>query len=311
MTDDVIWKEVHAATLSAAASASYGAIPEAAVVVKHGRIHWIGPEADLPAELAEDLPVRSGGGRWMTPGLIDCHTHLIYAGNRAEEFEMRLTGVSYAEISKRGGGIVSTVAATRAADESALLTQAERRLGTLMREGVTTIEIKSGYGLDVVTEAKMLRVARSLGELEGIEVKTTFLGAHALPPEYAGRADDYISLVCEQALPAVAEQGLADAVDGFCDTIGFSFEQTERVFEAASAHALPVKLHAEQLSDMKGAVLAARYGALSADHLEYVTDDWERLKTLERENKELRRANEILKTASAFFAQAELDRKLK
>ena len=211
-------------------------------------------------------------GCWVTPGLIDGHTHLVYGGNRAQEFEMRLEGASYEDIAKAGGGIVSTVLATRAADEQSLFDGARRRLRELMAEGVTTVEIKSGYGLDVDTELKQLRMARRLGAELPLQIQTSYLGAHALPPEFEGRADDYIDLVVEQALPAVAAAGLGDAVDVFCEGIGFSPVQCERVFSAAQAHGLPIKAHVEQLSNLGGAALASRYGALSCDHLEYVDE---------------------------------------
>jgi imidazolonepropionase len=210
---------------------------------------------------------------WLTPGLIDCHTHIVHAGNRSDEWEARLNGASYEDIAREGGGIMSTVRATRAASESELLRQSVARVRTLLREGVTTLEIKSGYGLDLENEAKMLRVARIVGELLPVNVSTTFLGAHALPPEFAGRADAYIDEVCERMLPALAAEGLVDAVDAFCERIGFSIDQTARVFEAARALELPVKLHAEQLSDQGGAALVARYDGLSADHLEYLTQE--------------------------------------
>jgi len=273
MTNDAVWTDIHVATLSEHLPVRYGAIEDAAMVVREGRIAWLGAREALPTTLVGDLPRCSGSHQWVTPGLVDCHTHLVFGGSRAQEFEMRLTGVSYEQIAQQGGGIVSTVKSTREAPESVLFETAQKRLTALMREGVTTIEIKSGYGLDIETEMKMLRVARQLAEVRGIEVKTTFLGAHALPTEFRGRADAYIDFVCMESLPAVASKGLADAVDVFCETIGFSVAQTEKVFQCALAHGLPVKLHAEQLSDMKGAVLAARYGALSADHLEYVADD--------------------------------------
>ncbi|WP_051748981.1 imidazolonepropionase [Nevskia soli] len=246
----------------------YGIIEDGAVAALDGRIAWVGRRAELPGGWCARIEHDCRGG-WLTPGLIDCHTHLVYAGSRAGEFEQRLQGVSYEEIARAGGGIVSTVRATRAASEQELLRQSSRRLAALMAEGVTTVEIKSGYGLDTVTETRILRVARQLGLACATEVKTTFLGAHALPPEYAGRADDYISLVCEEMLPAIHAAGLADAVDAFCEGIGFTPEQTTRLFDKARALGLPVKLHADQLSDLGGAGLAAQHGALSADHLEY------------------------------------------
>jgi imidazolonepropionase len=207
----------------------------------------------------------------MTPALIDCHTHLVYAGNRTGEFEARLEGASYEAIARDGDGIAATVAATRAASEEALLAQSATRLAPLLREGVTTIEIKSGYGLDCDTEAKMLRVARQLGETFGIRVRTSYLGAHALPPEFAGRPEAYVDFVCDDAMPALATMGLIDAVDAFCETVGFTRAQTARVFAAAKHEGLPVKLHAEQFSDQGGAALAAEYSALSADHLEHLS----------------------------------------
>ncbi len=212
------------------------------------------------------------GGRWITPGLIDCHTHLVYAGNRAHEFELRLAGASYEEIARAGGGILSTVKATRAATEAELVEAALPRLDALMAEGVTGIEIKSGYGLNAETEARQLRAARALGSLRPVRVATTFLGAHALPPEAQGDKDGYIDRLCSEMLPAIASEGLADAVDAFMEGIGFSGPQTARVFEAAGRLGLPVKLHADQLSNLGGAALAARFGALSADHLEH-TDE--------------------------------------
>jgi imidazolonepropionase len=250
----------------------YAAMAGAAIGIRGGTIEWLDRDDALPpdAQSAKEIDV---GGAWVTPSLIDCHTHLVYAGNRANEFEQRLSGLSYADIAKAGGGIVSTVKATRAASEDELFRQSAPRLLALLAEGVTTIEIKSGYWLDAANEAKMLRVARRLGVECGVDVRTTFLGAHALPPEFAGRADAYIDAVCTDMLPAIARDGLADAVDAFCENIGFSAAQTRRVFNAARAHGLPVKLHAEQLSDMHGAALAAESGALSADHLEYLGDD--------------------------------------
>jgi len=253
------------------AAKAYGVIERGAIAVAGERIHWVGEQAQLPGRIPAAVRVHSAEGRWVTPGLIDCHTHLVYGGDRAREFEQRLTGVSYAEIARQGGGIVSTVMATRAASEDQLVTSARPRLAALQAEGVTSVEIKSGYGLDVDTEIKMLRAARRLGERGDVHVVTSFLGAHALPPEYTGRSDEYIEFLCAEVMPRVAELGLADAVDAFCEDIGFSLAQTERVFDKARELGLPVKLHAEQLSDQGGAALAARFSALSADHLEYVS----------------------------------------
>lgn len=249
-------------------------IENASIVTQGDVIAWLGPTEQLPdtyrqsASTTHDL-----GGAIVTPGLVDCHTHLVYGGNRAEEFALRLAGASYEEIAKRGGGIVSTVRATREASEDELFQVALRRLDALRSEGVTAIEIKSGYGLDLDTERKMLRVARRLGQARPVTVSTTFLGAHALPPEYAGRADDYIDLVCNTMLPALVEEKLVDAVDVFCEGIGFDLAQSERVFLAAQRFGLPVKMHAEQLSLLGGAALSAQYGALSADHLEFLDED--------------------------------------
>lgn len=240
------------------------------VASRDGRIVYAGAEEQAPRLVAS----KTGdcNGRLITPALIDAHTHLIHAGNRAREFELRLEGASYEEIARAGGGIVSTMRATRAASEDALVEAALPRLDALLGEGVGTIEIKSGYGLDLASELTMLRAARRLGALRPVRVVTTFLGAHALPPEYAGNADGYIELVCKEMIPSIAAEGLADAVDGFCEGIGFTPAQIERVFAAAQAHDLPVKLHAEQLSNLGGAALAARYGALSADHLEHLDE---------------------------------------
>lgn len=268
MNWDALWINVHIATLCAAEG--YGEIRDGAIAVRDGRIAWIGKQADLPPDRLASA-VHDGRGCWITPGLIDCHTHIVYAGNRSDEFEARLNGATYEEIARRGGGIMSTVRATRAASEEALLEASLPRVRALLSEGVTTLEIKSGYGLDLDSERKMLRVARQIGETLPVRVKTTFLGAHALPPEYAGQADRYIDVVCNQMLPALAAEGLVDAVDAFCEKIGFSPEQTERVFQAAQQLRLPVKLHAEQLSDQAGAALTARYHGLSADHLEYLS----------------------------------------
>lgn len=270
---DSLWRNARLATMAADGATPYGALEGAALAVEDGRIAWLGPEPELPGKptaLAQE--VHDLDGRWITPGLIDCHTHLVYGGDRAAEFELRLEGASYEEIARAGGGIRSTVAATRAADEDSLLAAALPRLRALLAEGVTTVEVKSGYGLDLETELKQLRVARRLGAELPVTLRTSFLAAHALPPEYEGRADAYIDSVVEM-LPDVARSGLADAVDAFCESIGFTPEQTARVFAAALKAGLPVKLHADQLSDLGGAALASRYGALSADHLEYSSED--------------------------------------
>jgi imidazolonepropionase len=268
---DSVWINVHLATMTE--NAPYGKVENGALAVAGEQIVWIGKEDELPADLKfQATEVYGGGGAWITPGLVDCHTHLVYAGSRAREFELRLQGVTYEEIARQGGGIRSTVSATRQADKESLFEQSASRLLALLREGVTTVEIKSGYGLDLDTELRMLRVARRLGEKFPVTVMPTFLGAHALPPEYEGRPDDYIDFVCHQVLPRVAEQKLAVAVDAFCENIGFTPEQTERVFKTAIKLGLAIKLHAEQLSDLQGAALAARYRALSADHLEYVSE---------------------------------------
>lgn len=264
-----LWTHARIATLAGDARVPYGLMDDGALAVEDGRIAWLGPRTALPAALREGAIEHDAGGALITPGLIDCHTHLVYGGNRAGEFEQRLQGVSYEEIARAGGGIASTVQATRDASEDELLAQSRRRLLPLLAEGVTTVEIKSGYGLSEEAEAKCLRVARKLAR-EHVEVRTTFLGAHALPPEFRGRADDYIAEVCRM-LPVLHAQGLVDAVDAFCENIGFSPAQTRRVFEAARALDLPVKLHAEQLSDSAGAELAASFGALSCDHLEWLS----------------------------------------
>lgn len=247
----------------------YGLIANGAVVLEGGRIAWCGPAHAMPDHYAT-WPRRDLDGRLVTPALIDCHTHLVYGGNRAREFEMRLEGASYEEIARAGGGIFSTVEATRTTDPDALLSSALPRVDALIAEGVSTIEIKSGYGLDVETELTMLRAARRIEGERPVRVRTSFLGAHAVPPEYAGRSDAYIDEVCLPALEAAHAQRLADAVDGFCEGIAFTSAQIERVFARARALGLPVKLHAEQLSDLGGAALAARHRALSADHLEYI-----------------------------------------
>jgi imidazolonepropionase len=261
---DLVIHNVHLATMEH----GYGELLDAAIAVKDGRIAWFGPGDELPASGAV---LHDGQGCWLTPGLIDCHTHIVHAGNRSDEFEARLNGASYEDISRAGGGIMSTVRATRAASDDELLRQSLPRVLALLAEGVTTLEIKSGYGLDADSEAKMLRVARRIGKQLPVTVRTTFLGAHALPPEYAGQPDAYIELLCAQMLPRLAGDGLVDAVDAFCERIGFTPAQTQRMFDAAQALGLPVKLHAEQLSDLGGAALVARYGGLSADHLEFLS----------------------------------------
>ncbi|MEM1047097.1 MAG: imidazolonepropionase [Pseudomonadota bacterium] len=258
------------ATMTAPAGAEpYGLIENAALVVEDGRIAWVGAAAELP-QIQDDAIPESLDGRLVTPALIDCHTHIVFGGNRAREFEMRLEGASYEEIAHAGGGIVSTVQATRETDEATLLKDALTRVDALIAEGVATLEIKSGYGLDIDTELKMLRVARAIAEARPVRVATSFLGAHAIPADYAGRPDTYIDEVCIPALDRAADLGLADAVDGFCEGIAFTPDQIARVFDRARARGLPVKLHAEQLSNLNGAALAAGYGALSADHLEYL-----------------------------------------
>ncbi|WP_376704826.1 imidazolonepropionase [Mesorhizobium sp. ISC25] len=266
-----LWRNARLATM-AESSPGLGIVEHGAVAVRNGRIVYAGPEADMPAALREGAEATDCEGRWITPGLIDCHTHLVHAGNRANEFEMRLAGATYEEVAKAGGGIVSSVTALRAASEDELVAQSLPRLDALIAEGVTTVEIKSGYGLDLENEKKSLRAARRLGGERPVTVRTTFLGAHALPPEAKGDKDAFIDLVAKRILPAVAAEGLADAVDGFCEGIAFWPEQIARVFDAAKAAGLPVKLHADQLSNLHGAELAARYDALSADHLEY-TDE--------------------------------------
>jgi len=252
---------------------AYGVIEAGALAWKDGLLAYAGPASELPGDAA-DLAARveSAEGRWITPGLVDCHTHLVFAGDRAQEFERRLQGASYEQIAREGGGILSSVRATRAADEDQLLAASLPRARSLCADGVTTLEIKSGYGLDLANEGKMLRVARRIGEELGISVRCTYLAAHALPPEFAGRADAYIDAVLEW-LPQLHDQGLVDAVDAFCEGIGFSPAQTRRVFEAARGLGLPVKLHADQLSDLGGAALTAEFGGLSADHIEWAGED--------------------------------------
>ena len=272
-TWDSLWTNARIATMVPAGEDPYGALADGAIAVADGVIAWVGPTAELDRSQAQGVPVHDAGHSWITPGLIDCHTHIVYGGNRAAEFEQRLNGATYEEIARAGGGIVSTVRATRQASVDALVENALPRVRSLLREGVTTIEIKSGYGLDTATERRMLQAARRVPDHLPVDVATTFLGAHALPPEYAGDADGYIDLVCGEMIPAVAEAGEADAVDAFCESIGFTRAQTVRVFRAAHDHHLPVKLHAEQLSDLGGAALVAEFDGLSADHLEYAGED--------------------------------------
>lgn len=264
----ILWQHCHVASM---AQGSYSIIKDAAIVTCGERIEWIGPR-DTLAAIAVDRQVDLGGA-WVTPGLIDCHTHTVFGGNRSGEFEQRLQGVSYAEIAAQGGGIASTVRATRAASEDELFASAARRARALLRDGVTTLEVKSGYGLDLDSERKMLKVIRRLGEALPLTVRATCLAAHAMPPEFAGRSDDYIGHICEVMLPTLAAEGLVDAVDAFCEYLAFSPAQVERVFIKAQELGLPVKLHAEQLSSLAGASLAARYHGLSADHLEFMTED--------------------------------------
>ena len=266
-----VWRNARLATMAAGVPGVVS-IERGAVAAVDGRLVHVGSESDLPAGLGGAVVVDCEG-RWITPGLIDCHTHLVHAGNRANEFEMRLAGATYEEVARAGGGIVSSVKALRAASEEELVGQSLPRLDALIAEGVTTVEVKSGYGLDLDNEAKSLRAARRLGDERPVAVRTTFLGAHALPPEMNGDKDAYVSLLTGEMLPAIARAGLADAVDGFCEGIAFSPEQIARVFDAARELGLPVKLHADQLSDLGGAALAARYGALSADHLEYTSEE--------------------------------------
>jgi len=266
---DKIWVDVNIMTMDEKGT-PYGLIMDGAIASFDGRISWVGKKDALSED--HQAEIISCHGRYMSPGLIDCHSHLIYGGSRIEEFEQRLKGKSYREIAEAGGGILSTVRATRAASEEELLRSAHKRLDHLCRDGLTTVEIKSGYGLDVETELKMMRVARQLGQQAEVDVAVTYLGLHALPPEYKNDRSAYIDLICEEILPIVARENLADAVDGFCENIGFDTEEVERVFECARTLGLKVKLHAEQLSNMGGAALAARYQALSADHLEWLDE---------------------------------------
>jgi imidazolonepropionase len=267
-----LWTNCTAATMRADATQPYGLVEDAALVVDGTHLSWVGPRSDLPPELlAQCRETHDCAGALVTPGLIDCHTHLVYGGDRAQEFELRLNGATYEEIARSGGGIASTVQATRIATAEQITQQSRVRLLQLLGEGVTTLEIKSGYGLTLESERKMLQVARALGQTHAVDVRTTFLGAHALPPEFAGQPDDYVEEVLRM-LPVLQAEDLVDAVDGFCERIAFSPAQVTRVFVAAKALGLPVKLHAEQLSDSGGAALAAGFKALSCDHLEWLSD---------------------------------------
>lgn len=266
-----LWLNVNLATMTDA-GAGYGSIEQGALAISDGKIAWVGKEVDLPKYHSESIELIDGQGQWLTPGLIDCHTHLVYGGNRANEFEMRLQGKSYQEIAQAGGGIVSTVKATRAATADELLASALPRLTALHQQGVTTVEIKSGYGLDLPNEIKMLKVARELAKALPITIKPTFLGAHALPTEYNNDPQGYIDLVCDEMIPVIAEQKLADTVDVFCENIGFDIEQTERVFAKAQQNGLAIKVHAEQLTNLGATELAAKYNALSSDHVEFLSE---------------------------------------
>lgn len=271
-TNDLLVRNVHLATMVEAGE-PYGALEDGALAVRGGRISWLGPATEIPAGAVDgDAVELDGEGGWLTPGLVDCHTHAVFGGSRATEFEERLRGATYEEIAGRGGGILATVRSTRAADEDALEASAVRRLRTLQAEGVTTMEIKSGYGLDVDTELRMLRAARRLGERLPLSVSTTLLGAHALPPELSDDRGRYLDMVCEEMIPRAHDEGLADAVDAFCEGIAFTPEECARVFDAAAQRGLARRLHADQLSDLGGAALAARHGARSADHLEHASE---------------------------------------
>lgn len=267
---DLLLTDVHLATMTEG-TAPYGIVEDGALAISGGSIAWLGPATDLPSQ--NGCETRSLDGDWLTPALIDCHTHLVFAGNRAAEFEQRLQGASYEEIARSGGGIMSTVNATRVASNDDLLTATSARLNALKREGVATVEIKSGYGLNTETELRMLQVARDLAASSGQTIRTTFLGAHAIPSEYKGKSGAYIDLVCNEMLPAAHEAQLADAVDAFCENIAFSTDEVAKVFEIAKSLGIPVKLHADQLTDSGGAALAASFGALSADHLEFTSSD--------------------------------------
>ncbi|NOU52783.1 imidazolonepropionase [Pseudoalteromonas sp. JBTF-M23] len=269
---DLVITNVKLATMNPEIPNPYGLVEQGAIMIKNGKIVWVGPQSDMPQFDALATPLHDGKGQLVTPGLIDCHTHILFAGNRATEFEQRLNGVSYQQIAQNGGGIASTVRATRQADMESLFVAGKTRLNSLLREGVTTVESKSGYGLDCENEIKLLEVNKLLNEHHPVDIQSTFLGAHALPPEYKDSADDYIDLVCEQMLPLVAEQNLAVAVDVFCENVGFSYEQTKKVFTKAKQLGLKIKCHAEQLSNQHGSELVAEFSGLSADHIEYLDE---------------------------------------
>jgi imidazolonepropionase len=269
---DTVWLNARLATL-APAQPGLGILESGAIAAREGRIAFVGPQAELPTAWRNDAHVVDCGGRWITPALIDCHTHLVYGGDRAHEFELRLAGATYEEIAHAGGGILSTVRATRAASEEELVRSALKRLDALITEGVATVEVKSGYGLDLDAERKSLRAARRLAKQRDVAIRATFLGAHALPPEFINKRDAYVAYVADTMIPTLADEGLIDAVDGFCERIAFTPDEITRVFAAAKRAGLPVKLHADQLSNSGGASLAAEFGALSADHLEYADED--------------------------------------
>lgn len=269
---DLVILDVNLATMDPAIAAPYGAIEQGAVFIKDDAISWLGKQENMPEFDTLATPIVQGKGAWLTPGLIDCHTHILFAGSRATEFEKRLQGVSYQEIAAQGGGIASTVRATREADTESLFVLGKTRLNSLLKEGVTTVESKSGYGLDLENEIKLLEVNRLLDTHHPISIESTFLGAHAVPPEYKGQADAYVDLVCDVMLPKVAADNLADAVDVFCENVGFTYAQTKRVFEKATQLGLKVKCHAEQLSNQHGSELVAEFGGLSADHIEYLDE---------------------------------------
>jgi imidazolonepropionase len=269
---DAVWLNARLATL-ADERPGLGTVESGAVAAREGRIEFAGPQDELPAVWRNDARIVDCEGRWITPALIDCHTHLVYGGDRAHEFELRLAGATYEQIARAGGGILSTVRATRAASEDELMRSALKRLDALIAEGVGTVEVKSGYGLDLAAERKSLRVARRLAEHRDVTIRATFLGAHALPPEFADRRDAYVDYVADTMIPKLASEGLIDAVDGFCERIAFTRDEIARVFAAAQQAGLPVKLHADQLSNLGGASLAAKFSALSADHLEYADED--------------------------------------